>query len=637
MVYINDRVLSTATKILRSRLNNYRSLGANILEPNDVERSKLDDNFGSYIGYFIKRSNMELSFVLFIRDTVNPNDIKLFVFYLHKTYKQLQIWEIGKLKLFAPNYDLSKYRLINISSPADRIYDISLFISALEAYVGPELLDKPQGVTNISIDAEITYLSSTGISGLPFCNQIMEPKDVIQQLRHFGFTVAYLTNSSSRPVSYYEVLVVLLDYHVYYFVAIGQNKLSLLITHHSHFQSEDDYAKLANLVTRRCGNVEIIPSRVHSGTDLCTSDYIVKIILMSFNLRPNATYFARPIDASSIENLEAFHMQFRKLPIERDPETWPPPSSADSVETDININYDDFGSINIDPPPRNVWTVEESISLFTRNIDMTIAKFPDNIIPIVIPLDDPDLTIFKEMSFINSLIERITLLWSTKRKTTYLLCAIALEDLASFEVDGERFFIQLLKHNNNVFCIVIDVLNEDWIMMDPSNYFHGKGDEFERVISRITTICNLHGQFTGRSIAMTSSFHRNYPFMHLAMGLYSIFKYIHFDVALPNKLIYTEKDLRCLITSIQIELNRVNLIYNSNSKLIDRYGVLLPNAYRSNRFYILSEPGIVKEDQCPFCLKRNMKYLTNHIRLKHSGDATRMARQKHAIAIMNRT
>lgn len=141
MAYITNKILPVCSRILLSRLTSYFSGPANILTPDELVRSNLDEHFGRYLGFFSKQANNNIVFALFSRPDFDQYPETVHVFYLNSNNRCIQPKESKLIKNFAPNFKISgsNCAIINVESCIDPIYNLGIILSALELNIGPRI------------------------------------------------------------------------------------------------------------------------------------------------------------------------------------------------------------------------------------------------------------------------------------------------------------------------------------------------------------------------------------------------------------------------------------------------------------------------------------------------------------------
>lgn len=666
---IDDKTISAATYIVRSRLNNYRSLSANIIDHEAVFKTSIDKHYGIYRGFFFRRAWNNIAFIIFRSLGFDIMPDKVIVFYTRYSCDKLYGKEANIIRKFAPGFRLTNdtCKVVNVKSAAYQNYDISILTMAIEKYLTPGLFNSVDHYLEINIGAD-NILYSTGSSiGLPNCAVVDFPKGVIDRLTRLKMRVLCISPNEPTEVINFHVLIVLLDAHLYYLVKSRRKVLNLLICHDKHFEDVHQYNKLTELITERLGEHKLWPTRiVDRHEQYCSSDFMADLILLSIHLNPNFMFLARPSDAESFANFTEFYEVTKSINtdnIDKDSDISSTSHDSDDsgdfhlkmqkifdremreemrktaermaqVDPDYSVDIRPFGETNISPNVPSTSSIDDDDAIeIESSLSVESSEFPHNIITLVLPRNDPNLDIFSNLDFVEELSRQVISVWNMKSSNSTKLAPMlrSLDFDVTFVLGNERFYVQMLVTQTRGAIVVIDQKLCEWVVIDSNNHFATNHQSFNCLSSKLIPALSAYGGYTGRAIKMSCHFHQAYPLMHLIMGLHTMSDWLHYGVGIPLELIYTEQKFRHLIWKIHHELNRANESHNVRARLVDQDGVLLPEAYRSHRYYLAPVPGVVKEDQCPYCLVRNMRRnMANHIRMKHGIAGSTMANKRHA-------
>lgn len=133
--------LELLSHTLRFRMVRPTTIGVNIIMPNDVSISKIDDHMGRYVGFFNNRPNGQPYSGLSCR---NDDDIMthLHVFYLRTEYKRIQPAELFLLSQFYGDLTKLAKGVINIKPSMPKVCDASMLLQSVEYSIGPQLIQQ---------------------------------------------------------------------------------------------------------------------------------------------------------------------------------------------------------------------------------------------------------------------------------------------------------------------------------------------------------------------------------------------------------------------------------------------------------------------------------------------------------------
>lgn len=662
MSYITNQALELYTYILRSRLSSQRGIAANIIMPQKALTTTIGRHFGKYLGFFVTKIPDSFAFILFVSNEFDNPGEKLYVFYIRSKYDSIQTEEVTIIKKFAPEFKVvcSNSGIINVPLSCCHSCDLSRFILALEAYIGPELIEKLISVQTLAMDTANTWNRIELDKRTLSCKQVEIPTKIIDTLKRYGIRVSFIDGTDCTKAFDFDVLVVLFGGHCYYLVAVTKNTLCLIINHNTQFKDLQEYQLIKRFINNHTYDYDIIPARILSNKDLkCSVVSIIDIILLSLHARPNVHEYSRLIDTSSFPNFEEFNKKIfeniNKVEVvtissqstESDVEPIDHQSSqlssnghssqqsvssqASTASSYILFNIDNEGLFIT---KKRMSTFVETCLYRYRVDDMSrILEFPFNIVSSMVPRDDPDLKIFWDRSYFQIIAQQVARIWELYGYKVQLLPIIgALDEDVKLDIKSVRFLIQFVLLDGFGLLIVVDLELKEWVVTDPHNHYVKEPSDFKILEEKVKRIISNYGQFTGRIIKMPTHFHTEWSWMHLIMAAYTLSKWFCYNIGLPLEIIYTEQQFRHLMWAIHSRLSETNNSHNSLAHKLHESGLLKNGAFRCHRYVIYPEAAVVKEDQCPFCLIRKVKCMKNHIRLAHAGDATWMVNKRNVYA-----
>lgn len=170
--------------------------------------------------------------------------------------------------------------------------------------------------------------------------------------------------------------------------------------------------------------------------------------------------------------------------------------------------------------------------------------------------------------------------------------------------------------------LVFDKENKLWSWLRNNNSSKVAAAQVDYVKTKILVHFPNCINWAGYIMILSSSYHhKEFPFVHLIMGLYYIARLFRYAVQLPHKVIYNERDLRMFAYKSCLAVQLSNQAYNIENKLLTEDGVLKPGAYCSLPSPIQYARSIVPSDICGFCKKRGFNNLGRHMSMTHGGQA----------------
>lgn len=196
-------------------------------------------------------------------------------------------------------------------------------------------------------------------------------------------------------------------------------------------------------------------------------------------------------------------------------------------------------------------------------------------------------------------------------------------DVDGHDYHGAQFLICPIDRGiNQDELVVVDTYRREWIHLDAYNQSHRDRSYLDDFISPLMGL--LLPETVGyerRPVYISCLTHKEYPKLHLLMGLYVLSRLFHYATILPKKLIYGEWELRRYAHTICSQLQTVNAMHNTAARLIDSEGYPLADAIQSLPSPLRLETQVVTKGQCMFCLGRGYKNLGLHMASEHGKQA----------------
>lgn len=663
MSVITASSLLIATKILRSRLIKPQSIGANILDPEKAIASNIDDNFGKFIGFFVKRVNNEPCFVLFSRSDPNKTIDHLFIFYLRHKYAKIQQSELKLLKAKMPRLLVSsdevKLSVINVQSEAPKSCDLSILIQTVEFSLSPDLMTNFVDRQDIKTGKISSFVCFNPNLPLPKCNltSILPENEKIWAFVATTDLKVIEDRKQSIPDDFHLMITGYSGHAVYIIHHIKIKSIMLLLPHHNHFSCEEDANDFVNELKNRLLPYKprfIGATRYYGDVNTCcNSQEILKACILSLSLVNNLICVIKRSDVETVitdEHLDlAIDVASRNIQesesqslsdeeldvVNLTDQHSPNDSSIDDniMTTDVRFEGPDGDPevLSISSPVKSsqdtlILSYENVSAEFRQSIDFN--KFLDEPIPPLPnlePRNDMNGEVLHDLDVFQSGLDRIGALFN-KYATVHIAKVTNFDNIHEFVFDLElesdyRFFIiPFLNAETNV-MILIDKERCEWVYISPENEAVKDHEIFGDIDSLVGRIYAPLKDMLSWPIMITSSFHREYPKIHLLMSLFYLVKLFKYSVMFPQKVIYGERETRLFCYYICLEQQLKNHEYNTKAKLVDKDGNLLPNAYTSIIPSIPYEKSVIPKDQCPFCKKRCFNSLARHMCFKHGGQS----------------
>lgn len=678
MSIITHSSLSLATKVLRYRLVKPSNIGVNILNYDTALNANIEENFGRFVGFFVKRANLEPCFILFSRSDPESNIDHVFTFYLRHNYSKIQQSELKLLKAKLPALskpDLIQFSVINVYSDLPKTCDLSILIQAVEFSIHPNLMTnfvKRHDIRTGQISKLVCFNSNIPV---PSCDLTKYGDKTDKIWAYIGtldlkvLDLNVLKHQSEKIPHDFNILLVVHSGHLIYAINHYPVKsIMLLLPHCNQFGSQ----QVANeFITDLKSNLDsynpryIGATRYYGDSDTkCNSKEILKACIFSNMFGNNLISVIKKSDVDSIipddkvgEAVEAMNVNLEESnfqDIEEDSLYLDVESHHSPLDVTVNddIRITEIGLNDCDGDTE-ILSVEQSSkssqSTVISSSQETIILSPlhhynevrsqvnfdyflnSNIppLPVITTMNNMEGELFKDDDLFLSAAEMIGTLLG--KYTRYIVSTHALTTWQSFDeniifdqeiVDDHHFIVIAVLYKekeDHELIIVIDAKSKEWIYMSAKNEAVKDSAIFERVESIAKRVYPPLEGMKGWPVMITSNFHEDFPRIHLLMALYQLAKLFKYSIKLPHKLIYRERDFRQYCYELNLELQVKNTKFNMESGMIRPNGNYKPGAILCPITPIEFQRSVVPLDQCPFCLRRGFKRLENHISMEHGG------------------
>jgi hypothetical protein len=237
----------------------------------------------------------------------------------------------------------------------------------------------------------------------------------------------------------------------------------------------------------------------------------------------------------------------------------------------------------------------------------------------------PTGTILKRFDWLQQQLRHVMVHWQ-KYTQAKLLEPISISSRSRHHFDNrnERFIlIPIFKESTPIDCgiMLFDKEHKKWSWLHPDNSAADSATILAHVKGQIVTKFPTCQDWSGDILVVSSSYHRDYPYVHLVMAVYRVAKCFYYSVQLPLKIVYNERDFRVYAYKYCLAVQVANQELNLKNDLVTVDGQLKDGAYVSLPSPIQYERAVVPSDICPFCKKRGFGNLGRHMSMKHGGQA----------------
>lgn len=663
MSIVTNSSLLLATETLRHRLVRPTNIGANILDPDKVFQTNIEDNFGRFIGCFAKRSNVEPCFLLFARsDPIDTIDY-LFIFYLRHNYSRIQPSELKLLKEKFSRLSKIDISIINVHSEAPQTCNLSILLQAVEFSINPSLMSDFVSRQDLKVGEVSSLVCFNANIPFPNCNLSTFCPDTENICKFMKGLNLKIIPYKDRPIpNDFNILVASNHNHLVYVIHYTQIKsMMLLLPHNSQFKSQRDASKFLDDLKSK-----LLPykpkyfgaTRYYGALDtFCNSRELLKACIFLVTFGNNLINVVKQSDVDSVlsddridKAIKVAEQIIEESRSELIPESL---SDANSTETEsATCSYDDDNddirvtNIRCDAEDGDaevlsvrqegkssqetiIMTNKQILDEFRRNIDDYDAHLNSSVPPVPEIRAQTDMKgeILNSSALYFNGLDIITDLWH-KYTSVYLVTLVSTEFIreSGFSLDHPdlqeyRFIVLPISDDNFDMIVIIDKERDEWVTISPDNEAAKDHEVFGEIESIAGKICKPLKDMISWPIMITSSFHRQFPKVHLIMSLFYLAKLFKYCPSLPKKLIYGERDFRWYCYEVCYKLQLSNNEYNMNNNLIKKNGGLKKGALKSILIPIYFERSVVPKGQCPYCLKRDFLNLANHITMKHRGQS----------------
>lgn len=661
-----DLSIALATNILRHRLSRSVSVDVHILDPKTAfAPSDFNQHLGQAIGYFASRPNRTPMFILYCREAIHKAIDHVFVFYMGTNFKKVQPLE---RRMIARNLrGQVTYSVVNVVSAAPKWCDWSILLQAVEYTIHPNLIahknvrqviEAHSGSKPVCFNASLSY---------PLCLGIFSrAKQLWQSMRSIGFRCEDLSDVMAKPRPF-DILRIRHEKHCLYGIHYPEERSVLfLLPHACQFADEASYrATIADVSkclsmpdsyyygsTRYygssidCFGVDILKAcilcRLHPMTVVKECD--IRAIVNDIHLTEMATKFCHSKSAS----VSPERPGESPVLVVDDDET--DDDATEIITTSLSL-VDSDGGTEVHSISSSAVSSQATIVSSQREIDGYVvmynyAKFvgrrPSQEYPpvdnAIYPMDDSSGTYLRTLDHRRvflALLKKSLDHW-TPTTPYQLLPPVEIESMPPDNCDPidlgrpGRFKVVPLFAPSKTYIVILDTREEEWAVMSAGNEYSKDNEDlhdFEYLVGKAIPFLRSRRILP---ITLTSSFHKDYPLIHLLMATFHLGRIFNHAQFLPSKVIYLEADFREFCYLICLRLQMANLDHNRDRNCIDQTGHLQAGAFVSYPSPVAFERSVVPTDQCPFCRKRQFKNLIRHIKMSHGGQSASANKARHS-------
>lgn len=658
MLSVTDAQIEVASLVLASRLTRPSTMDINIINPFRItpQTCILEQLTGRFIGCFETRNKGDVCFYLVARHYPDSQIRFLFVYYMNQDHKEIQQWDIDMLKPYLRNIDSEvnplQIGIINVKCSDDPWTHLSVLIEVIDFTIGYKMINNFQKLRYIDTDTRNLTVGPNkncsldhceGVSGISIENfsDWARNNDIIFKV------VGYPREKFSGDAT----LVRINEHLVSILVDHASNTVNHLLTHRNQYSDLESYAKIVAWINQSLGNTQLrhICTRIIPNTYIRCDDRLVwEAWRLSHAFRPHVfsiikynelLYLAgQPVDfwedyvhRKYIGPREYSFIEL-KTPADSDDNNIGQSASQMSIMFRSDGRHTcevcDYDSQSTQVMEQHVWQQEWNVWL---DVSKERRSIRDSLIPPVHrirPHSDFTQTYLKYMICYKEALETACTIWNRYAPTVLNYQPLTILDRSVPLQRGARFIIIALQNPNELhdFLIIADKIQKRWVLISPDNLEHRNKDHFEVSRSTIRMFDEL-SNYTYEAIPITSSFHREYPRVHLLMSLYVVSRLFRYSLELPKKIIYGESEFRKYASNICAELQIMNAQYNIDNNLVDESGRLLEGAYESLPSPLNYQLSVVPKDQCMYCKKRGFGNLGSHMSMRH-GQKAQFANRK---------
>lgn len=647
------------TKLLRYRLARTINLDINILDPTKaLDLKNHEELFGQFVGYFSLNCAEQPIFVLLGR-CESPGPLTHgFIFYLNSKERSVPARDLQKFKI-PKNLPVT---MINIVSGA-KYCGLSVFLQVLETLVHPRVFNYQTLTRIVRVQEGCTPVLRAGFVDLETCEDNNDP--ITNQVWSFLSSIqcrVYDINMANPPTNIpgdFDILRIVHDNHQIFAMRYKlYGSMMILLPHRQQFSSVATYEWILTTIKRlsRVDNFNHIGITRYYGSSSCKGSDVARVVLLAY-LCPQV--IIKPCDLDAIIQEDMIRKATKTLSATDSSQVLSQASQCDSdvdvvtiqdlydsssPTSDLRFDHsgDELELISVGPSSQateimTIAEIESEIDSVRRQIE--IRQDLASVVPPIPRLNPLDLRgdlIINSHEFYHESLSTNIKIWHAFT-TAKLLDTVDLsrqDEQVSIDYPEYRFIVipifKPLSPDGDEFnaLIIVDRQAEDWVFMSPDNAAKDY-EVFDDVEIRARRLCRSLEDYHGWSIRLTSPFHYEYPRVHLLMATYYLARYFRYAVWLPQKIIYAEREFREFCHRSCLYLRCLNMDYNLRNRLIKSNGYFKDAAYVSHFSPLDYHRSVVPIDQCPFCCKRYIHKLAQHIGMAHGG------RSSHANYIKN--
>lgn len=654
-----DKDLQLLTRILGARLAQKAVIDYNImnretcLSPGDINQ-----HFGRFVGYFTRRPQGDVCFILFARSNLMEDFDRVFAYYVNKKF-----FHIPKSESSAYAFK-SKTKLEPtvqmIQTDALKVFHPSVMIQMIVFTLSIHLLQDYKKYRLLKTGGSDLFLCFNPQIGFPNCEPT-ELDDEAQRLREHiisrGFVCDTLDSTKPKNINAdVDLLTVRYRSHLVFGIHYKNDKiLNVLLPHVVQFAYQNEVKGLTALINRAFGSYQlsnIVASRLYStANDVCNGATAMKACTLALH---------HPYISIRDEELHAVMAESRLLkPIEL-----PTQSNVSSTQSSRSLVIDDLemsspidlatiehhiddddvcevvslncGDLEPPEPPIRASQMSSQGTVIMGEDEVQVhldflasRRKAKDVLALPYPIDngiqahsDPEDEYIMSKEFYLSQVGRMVSTFVGYTTATMVDPSTLdnfQDEVGRTDQYKARFLVVPIVDEQADALIVVDRQNEEWGYLNPDNLAWRYRHVFERTKASIGRSSSLLANYVGEAINMTSYYHTNYPRLHLLMALFHISKSFRYAAVLPRKVVYREKDFRAYAHQLYHELAVANALYNHENCLVKRNGFLHERAYKSMPSPIQFERAVVHEDQCVFCKRRGFRNLGSHMSMEHGG------------------
>lgn len=636
-----DLQLIIYTKLLKYRIAHSGRIDVNILNLSEAERpSNYNEHPGRFVSWFIAYDDRP-GLIILAREKIGGNISHACIIYTNTNHEDFPLLERSALcrKL---NYE-PKLAVINIRSKTARFCEYSVLLESIQCVITrdifrevPPLYIVLEGLGSLKAPRDMRSISTR-------CSLDLSSETIA--IRQFMVTrhlmMVDLDQAEPIPGSF-NIMRMRYDGHYIYGINYRHEQtMFLLLPHIEQFPEDLYFVELEERIERLFPDqYKTYYSARPRFVSECNSTVILKICIL---LTQIPLFYIDPSDVDAIlQDLGILSVersqrpsprkasQFSKSAYEREYRGSKPVMtlklSAESQRPEVlsvkNRRPSREASLNSQQAIRRDINAYRAWMAVADNITSPYPSTSESNARNV-----PRGTVLTDFDWFQEQLRFIVRYWE-KFEATKLMQPVLVKDLRihNFENRAARFIIVPIVsegENRDVSLLILDKELKTWRWMSPNNSAAKFNEIAAYVKNQVMPHFPDYQSWEGDLIILTSSYHKDYPYAHLLMGVYRVAQYFQCTIKhiLPIKVVYNEESFRDYVYHACLAVQLANQQHNLERGLVTESEELLDGAYVSLPSPVQYERSVVPSNLCPFCKRRRYDRLGRHIYMDHGGQA----------------